>query len=109
MLGKIIREARNKLGIAQYDLAVEIGKTTRSYISAIELGIELPSYQTLLALCNVLKLDYNEHLKMLKREKSRRYKKLMDNKSENKDKPKRIKIKKIRNIRKTKRKNDVCP
>lgn len=73
MLGKLIREARIDLGISQHDLAFKIKLTTRSYISAIEKELEIPSAKTLLKICKALNMNVDQAMTIYRAEKNIAY------------------------------------
>jgi len=51
------KKARKSLGLTQEQVAAKIGKTANSY-ARIERGDAKPSYDTLKAICKVLKLPF---------------------------------------------------
>ncbi len=53
---KNLKKARKKLGLTQAEVAGRVGITANSY-ARIERGTN-PSYETLKAICKVLKLDF---------------------------------------------------
>jgi transcriptional regulator with XRE-family HTH domain len=58
-LGQAIREARERSGLSQEGLGLEIG-LDRTYVGGIERGERNPSYASLLALAAGLKLKASE-------------------------------------------------
>lgn len=54
--GKRIKEAREKMGYTQSELAEEVG-VFQNFLGDIERGIKLPSLNKLIILSNVLKLS----------------------------------------------------
>jgi transcriptional regulator with XRE-family HTH domain len=57
VLGKLIRELRKKRSLSQEKLSF-ISGIDRGYISMIELGNQLPSVETVLALCEALTIPF---------------------------------------------------
>lgn len=51
------KKARKKLGLTQEEVAVKISITANSY-ARIERGDAKPSYDTLKAICKILKLPF---------------------------------------------------
>lgn len=70
-LGDLIREARERLGWTQIDLAARVG-VTPSFITKVEKNEALPSYDRLLALGNVLVLDSERLLSLVEHAKQER-------------------------------------
>ncbi len=56
LFGKKIKEARDRLGFTQFELAEKIG-VSQNFLGDIERGIKLPSLNTLIQLSNILKLS----------------------------------------------------
>ncbi len=56
MLGSIIRDYRTEINMTQSELSRRIGRS-RSYIHALEESDRIPSMETLINICNILKLD----------------------------------------------------
>ena len=56
LFGKRIKEAREKLGYTQFQLAEKIG-VSQNFLGDIERGIKLPSLNKLILLSNCLKLS----------------------------------------------------
>lgn len=54
--GRKIKEAREKCGLTQAELAEEIG-VSQNFLGDIERGVKLPSLGKLISLSNVLKLS----------------------------------------------------
>lgn len=54
--GKLIKKAREKMGLKQADVAKLLGKTV-SAISSYELGTRNPKFDDAILLCKVLKID----------------------------------------------------
>lgn len=63
--GNFVREAREKQGLYQFEVAQQLG-VSRSYYCYIETGSREIYFSLALKICNVLKLDFNEFLKRLK-------------------------------------------
>lgn len=56
LFGKRIKDAREKIGLTQFELAEEI-KISQNFLGDIERGIKLPSLDTFVKLANVLKMS----------------------------------------------------
>lgn len=54
--GKRIKDAREKMGLTQFELAEEI-KISQNFLGDIERGIKLPSLDTFVKLANALKIS----------------------------------------------------
>lgn len=52
-----MKKARESLGLTQEEVGVKIGITANSY-ARIERGVKKPSFDTLKAICKVLKIDF---------------------------------------------------
>ena len=70
-LGTAIRDARERLGWTQSQLAGRIG-VTASFITKLEKDEAVPSYDRTLALANVLALDANTLLSLVDQNKEDR-------------------------------------
>lgn len=57
-VGKRIQEVRQRKGMTQLELALELGMTPK-YISNIECGGKSPTLDTFLAIANALQVDAN--------------------------------------------------
>ncbi|MEI6950802.1 helix-turn-helix transcriptional regulator [Paraflavisolibacter sp. H34] len=62
VLGKLVRQRREELGLQQQDLA-EMGGLTAKTLYLVESGRGNPSLQTLLRLLEVLGLELSVHLR----------------------------------------------
>ena len=60
-VGKVAREARNRIGLTQEEVAERVGVATEVY-GRVERGHMLPSVPTLMRLSRALSLDANELL-----------------------------------------------
>lgn len=56
MLGKRVKQGRNKLDLTQYALAEEIG-VSQNFLGDIERGVKAPSITTAIRLANVLNIS----------------------------------------------------
>lgn len=63
--GAFIREAREKKGLFQADVAEQVG-ISRVYYTYIEAGHRQAYFALAINICNVLDLDINEFIKRLK-------------------------------------------
>ena len=63
--GIFIREAREKRGLYQHEVADQLG-VARSYYTHIENGIRDIYFSLAVDICNILELDLNELMKRLK-------------------------------------------
>ena len=61
MFGKRIKEARNKMGLTQFELAEKIN-VSQNFLGDIERGIKLPSLPKLIVLSNTLKVSIDSLL-----------------------------------------------
>ena len=62
--GALVREAREKQGLIQGDVAAKVG-VSRSYYCYIESGSREIYFSLALKICKVLKLDLNELMSRL--------------------------------------------
>ena len=63
--GKFIREAREKKGLYQADVAEQIG-VSRSYYTMIESGNREIYFTLAINICRILELDINDFMQNLK-------------------------------------------
>ena len=63
--GRFVREARERKGLYQADVAEQIG-VSRSYYTMIEAGNREIYFTLAINICRVLDLDMNDFTKMLK-------------------------------------------
>lgn len=63
--GRFVREARERRGMTQYEIAEQLG-ITRSYYTMIEAGNRDIYFSLAMNICKVLNLDINEFMKRLK-------------------------------------------
>lgn len=56
MFGKRIKDARNKMGLTQFELAEKLN-ISQNFLGDIERGIKLPSLPKLILLSNALKVS----------------------------------------------------
>jgi len=63
--GVYIREAREKQGLLQADVADRLG-VSRAYYTHIEAGNRDIYFATALDICRILKLDFDEFVKRMK-------------------------------------------
>ena len=63
--GSFVREARERTGMTQADVAERLG-VSRSYYTMIEAGNREIYFTLALNICQVLKLDINEFVKRMK-------------------------------------------
>ena len=63
--GAFIREAREKRGLYQADVAAQLG-VSRAYYTHIEAGNRDIYFATAVEICGILKLDISEFVKRLK-------------------------------------------
>jgi transcriptional regulator with XRE-family HTH domain len=63
--GAYIREAREKQGLLQADVAERLG-VSRAYYTHIEAGNRDIYFATALDICRILKLDFDEFVKRTK-------------------------------------------
>lgn len=63
--GAYIREAREKQGLLQADVAGRLG-VSRAYYTHIEAGNRDIYFATALDICRILKLDFDEFVKRMK-------------------------------------------
>jgi len=63
--GVYIREAREKQGLLQADVADRLGES-RAYYTHIEAGNRDIYFATALDICRILKLDFDEFVKRMK-------------------------------------------
>lgn len=63
--GAFIREAREKRGLYQADIAEQLG-VSRAYYTHIEAGNRDIYFATAVDICHILKLDINEFVSRLK-------------------------------------------
>lgn len=63
--GSFVREAREKKGLYQADMAEQLG-ITRSYYTMIESGTREIYFTLAINICRILDLDINEFTKRLK-------------------------------------------
>ena len=63
--GAFIREAREKRGMYQADIAEKLG-VSRAYYTHIEAGNREIYFTTAINICQILNLDINEFMKRLK-------------------------------------------
>ena len=59
--GEFIRNAREKRGMYQEDVAQQIG-ISRAYLSTLELGKRNVDFGMALKICDVLRVDLNEFI-----------------------------------------------
>ena len=62
--GNFIREAREKQGLYQFEVAQQLG-VSRSYYCYIEAGTREIYFPLAFKICKVLKLDFNDFVKRL--------------------------------------------
>ena len=63
--GAYIREAREKQGLLQANIAEKLG-VSRAYYTHIEAGNRDIYFATALDICQILKLDFDEFVKRMK-------------------------------------------
>lgn len=63
--GSFVREARERKGMTQYEIAEQLG-VSRSYYTMIESGNREIYFTLAMNICKVLSLDINEFVKRLK-------------------------------------------
>lgn len=63
--GQFIREAREKKGLYQADIAEQLG-VSRAYYTHIEAGNREIYFTLAINICRVLNLDVNDFVKLLK-------------------------------------------
>jgi DNA-binding XRE family transcriptional regulator len=63
--GRFVREARERKGLIQADVAAQIG-VSRSYYTMIESGDREIYFTLAINICRVLDLDINEFVKLMK-------------------------------------------
>ena len=63
--GSFVREARERKGMTQYEIAEQLG-VSRSYYTMIESGNREIYFTLAVNICKVLSLDINEFVKRLK-------------------------------------------
>lgn len=63
--GSFVREARERKGMTQYEIAEQLG-VSRSYYTMIESGNREIYFTLAVNICKVLNLDINEFVKRLK-------------------------------------------
>jgi transcriptional regulator with XRE-family HTH domain len=67
-VGTLIREARDRLGWTQTQLADRVGATP-SFVAKVENNKSLPSYERLLAFANLLVLDSEQLLSLIEKQR----------------------------------------
>lgn len=77
-IGKMVKQAREKAGITQAQLAKELGFTSPQYVSNLERGITNMSPESLGLICFILKMPDSEIIKMLSKEHLEELKKGFD-------------------------------
>lgn len=63
--GRFVREARERKGLYQADIAEQLG-VSRSYYTMIEAGNREIYFTLAINICRVLDLDVNDFVKLLK-------------------------------------------
>ncbi len=63
--GRFVREARERSGMTQADVAEQLG-VSRSYYTMIEAGNREIYFTLALNICQILKLNINDFMKCLK-------------------------------------------
>ena len=63
--GAYIREARERQGLLQADVAAQLG-VSRAYYTHIEAGNRDIYFATALDICRILKLNFDEFVKLMK-------------------------------------------
>jgi transcriptional regulator with XRE-family HTH domain len=63
--GAYIREARERQGLLQADVAEQLG-VSRAYYTHIEAGNRDIYFATALDICRILKLNFDEFVKLMK-------------------------------------------
>ena len=63
--GRFVREARERKGMTQYEIAEQLG-VSRSYYTMIESGNREIYFTLAMNICKVLNLDINDFMKRLK-------------------------------------------
>lgn len=63
--GAFVREARERQGMLQADVAEKLG-VSRSYYTLIEAGKRDIYFATALDICRILKLNFDEFVKLMK-------------------------------------------
>ena len=77
--GELIKEARIKKKLTIQDLCDDLPRNISvTYISKIESGHDLPTFNLVNTLCLTLDLDFKTILKVLKKEKIKRYESTLD-------------------------------
>lgn len=63
--GRFVREARERIGMTQADIAEKLG-VSRSYYTMIESGSREIYFTLAINICQILKLNINDFMKRLK-------------------------------------------
>src|SRR5207244_481380 len=70
-VGSVVKSARESLGWTQGQLAEQVG-VTPSFVTKLETNAAIPSYESLIAFCNVLALDAQVLVRLNERTKEER-------------------------------------